>query len=104
MRSGDDGDEWKRVTVPIQRISQPFQIIIEAVRGSSYVGDTAIDDLALLPKNECSLSTSAITKASHQWAIPTPQSQVANHDNLSKILFCKCVLFSLFSSIQEVIH
>jgi len=97
MRFGDAGDEWKRETVPIHRISQPFQIIIEAVRGSSYVGDTAIDDLALRDKTECpSPTTSAITiKTSDQWSVPTPQSQIASQLDSSKNLFSQSLLFSV---------
>ncbi|CAG5126619.1 unnamed protein product, partial [Candidula unifasciata] len=37
--------EWKRISIPLQE-TQNFRVVIEAVRGSSYKGDTAIDDIS----------------------------------------------------------
>ncbi|KAF8768153.1 MAM and LDL-receptor class A domain-containing [Argiope bruennichi] len=44
---GDQGNHWFRGNVSLPHISENFQIIIEGIRGSSYIGDTAIDDVSL---------------------------------------------------------
>ncbi|CAL1278429.1 unnamed protein product [Larinioides sclopetarius] len=44
---GDQGNHWYRGNITLPRLSENFQIIIEGVRGSSYIGDTAIDDVSL---------------------------------------------------------
>ncbi|XP_074805204.1 MAM domain-containing glycosylphosphatidylinositol anchor protein 1 isoform X5 [Natator depressus] len=44
--SGNRGNEWQQAHVPINPPG-PFQIIFEGVRGTSYEGDIAIDDVTL---------------------------------------------------------
>ncbi|XP_053877429.1 MAM domain-containing glycosylphosphatidylinositol anchor protein 1 isoform X3 [Malaclemys terrapin pileata] len=44
--SENKGNEWKQAHVPISPPG-PFQIIFEGVRGTSYEGDIAIDDVTL---------------------------------------------------------
>ncbi|GFT09857.1 uncharacterized protein NPIL_432611 [Nephila pilipes] len=44
---GDQGNQWYRGNVSIPQFSESFQIIIEGIRGSSYIGDTAIDDVSI---------------------------------------------------------
>ncbi|KAM7173053.1 MAM domain-containing glycosylphosphatidylinositol anchor protein 1 [Macrochelys suwanniensis] len=44
--SGNRGNDWQQAHVPINSPG-PFQIIFEGVRGTSYEGDIAIDDVTL---------------------------------------------------------
>lgn len=46
-KSGDQGNVWLKATVPIHPLHDNFQIVIEGVRGASYVSDIAIDDVSL---------------------------------------------------------
>ncbi|XP_052270077.1 multiple epidermal growth factor-like domains protein 6 isoform X2 [Dreissena polymorpha] len=46
--SGDQGPEWKNASVTVASADQ-YQLIIEAVAGSSYFGDIAIDDITMSP-------------------------------------------------------
>ena len=48
QRSGTQGDEWKRGLVPLSTASTRSRIVFEAVRGVSYSGDIAIDDVSIL--------------------------------------------------------
>ncbi|XP_048242500.1 MAM and LDL-receptor class A domain-containing protein 2-like [Haliotis rufescens] len=44
--NGNQGNMWRRASVMVNAHNKPFQIQIEAVRGSLYSGDIAIDDIA----------------------------------------------------------
>ncbi|GFX25044.1 uncharacterized protein TNCV_4260111 [Trichonephila clavipes] len=44
---GDQGNQWFRGNISIPHFSERFQIIIEGIRGTSYIGDTAIDDVSV---------------------------------------------------------
>ncbi|XP_019641851.1 PREDICTED: MAM and LDL-receptor class A domain-containing protein 1-like [Branchiostoma belcheri] len=44
-QTGDKGDVWKRARVHVEAASD-FNIVFEGVRGSSYRGDIAIDDVS----------------------------------------------------------
>ncbi|XP_053568668.1 MAM domain-containing glycosylphosphatidylinositol anchor protein 1 [Bombina bombina] len=59
--SGNQGNKWKHVTVPIYP-SGPFQIIFEGVRGSGMEGDIAIDDVTV-KKGDCPRKQINPTKA-----------------------------------------
>uniref|UniRef100_H2Y3P5 MAM domain-containing protein n=1 Tax=Ciona intestinalis TaxID=7719 RepID=H2Y3P5_CIOIN len=43
---GNRGDIWKRASFPLQALT-PFQLVFEAIRGKSELGDIAIDDIQL---------------------------------------------------------
>ncbi|XP_077978879.1 MAM and LDL-receptor class A domain-containing protein 1-like [Glandiceps talaboti] len=43
--TGDEGDFWWQYNEPIDSGGKDFKIVIEAMVGSSYLGDIAIDDL-----------------------------------------------------------
>ncbi|XP_071503574.1 scavenger receptor cysteine-rich domain-containing protein DMBT1-like [Diadema antillarum] len=45
--TGASGNAWYEAQVPIDNYTQPFYITIEGVRGSSYTGDIAVDDIVL---------------------------------------------------------
>ncbi|KAG7237850.1 hypothetical protein INR49_031744, partial [Caranx melampygus] len=45
-KSGDQGSDWKRAFFDISP-SGPFQIVFEGIRGPSYEGDIAIDDVSI---------------------------------------------------------
>lgn len=72
-RSGDGGNEWKKASILISLMEESFQIVIEGVRGSSYNGDIAIDDLDLEPSNKCFLfpSSTSITTSTTQLNLAT---------------------------------
>ena len=72
-RSGDGGNEWKKASILISLMEESFQIVIEGVRGSSYNGDIAIDDLDLEPSNKCLLfpSSASITTSTTQLNLAT---------------------------------
>ncbi|GFY44351.1 uncharacterized protein TNIN_490621 [Trichonephila inaurata madagascariensis] len=44
---GDQGNHWFRGNISIPHFSERFQIIIEGIRGTSYIGDSAIDDVSV---------------------------------------------------------
>lgn len=44
--SGDQGDEWKMARVTLVSKSFQYQVIFEAVRGSSFRSDIALDDIS----------------------------------------------------------
>ncbi|XP_071492659.1 MAM and LDL-receptor class A domain-containing protein 1-like [Diadema antillarum] len=44
---GERGDMWQRAKVDVYSYFQLFNIIMEGVRGSSYTGDIAVDDISL---------------------------------------------------------
>ena len=56
-RTGNEGDQWVRVIVPLNE-GNDFQILIEAVKGRSYTSDIAVDDISLT--TGCSLSSNTI--------------------------------------------
>uniref|UniRef100_A0AAQ6AII5 MAM domain containing glycosylphosphatidylinositol anchor 1 n=1 Tax=Amphiprion ocellaris TaxID=80972 RepID=A0AAQ6AII5_AMPOC len=45
-KSGDQGSDWKKAFFGISP-SGPFQIVFEGIRGPSYEGDIAIDDVSI---------------------------------------------------------
>ena len=45
-RSGDQGNLWRHATVSVTSQTQ-FQVVFEGVRGQSYKGDIALDDISL---------------------------------------------------------
>ena len=52
--SGSQGQDWKHGFVPIQ-LNGRYQIVIEGVRGKSFEGDIALDDIGVLPTDGCIL-------------------------------------------------
>lgn len=46
-KNGDQGNHWLQGKVIVPVVHENFQIVIEGVRGESYVGDSAIDDVWL---------------------------------------------------------
>ncbi|XP_070151654.1 uncharacterized protein [Polyergus mexicanus] len=52
-KSGNQGNQWFHDIFELPKTNISFQIIIEGVRGSSYVSDIAIDDIAILQGDEC---------------------------------------------------
>ncbi|KAJ9580601.1 hypothetical protein L9F63_024216, partial [Diploptera punctata] len=50
---GNQGDEWFQGIVQLPRLNIPFQVVIEALRGSSYVSDIAIDDVEITNGSKC---------------------------------------------------
>ena len=52
-KDGDQGNYWFHGVFNLPKAKKGFQIIIEGVRGSSYVSDIAIDDVAILQGDKC---------------------------------------------------
>lgn len=46
--SGNHGDKWQRAELEVGRTPQVFQLLFEATRTFSQLGDIAIDDISLL--------------------------------------------------------
>ncbi|KAL4712579.1 hypothetical protein ACJJTC_007595 [Scirpophaga incertulas] len=55
-RWGRQGDQWYGSVTPLKNISVDFQIVIEGIRGKSYTSDIAIDDVAILQGENCTLA------------------------------------------------
>ncbi|KAK7473655.1 hypothetical protein BaRGS_00035133, partial [Batillaria attramentaria] len=72
QKQGTQGNQWKRATVNINP-SQPYQLIIEGVRGVSYSGDIAVDDVTL-PTGSCSRlqPTSAVFSCNFESTVSDP--------------------------------
>ncbi|XP_062407650.1 zonadhesin-like [Sardina pilchardus] len=45
-KSSNQGDSWKEAKLNI-KVSQPFQILLEAIRGSTELSDVALDDVSI---------------------------------------------------------
>lgn len=52
-KSGNQGNQWLHGISNLPKTNVSFQIVIEGVRGSTYVSDIAIDDVAVLQGDEC---------------------------------------------------
>lgn len=52
-KHGNQGNNWYQGIFNLPPSNVSFQIIIEGVRGSSYVSDMAVDDVAILQGDEC---------------------------------------------------
>ena len=46
--NGPNEDVWKHAVIDIAPQTTPFHLVIEGVRGNSYNGDAAIDDIVVL--------------------------------------------------------
>ncbi|XP_041365734.1 MAM and LDL-receptor class A domain-containing protein 1-like [Gigantopelta aegis] len=68
-KSGNRGDFWERASVPLSS-TQTFQIVIEGVRGTSFSGDIAVDDVIIGPS--CRLA--GVTLPTAQYPLSTTQS------------------------------
>ncbi|XP_076230851.1 uncharacterized protein LOC143177013 [Calliopsis andreniformis] len=52
-KEGNQGNQWLHGIFNLPKADKGFQIIIEGVRGSGYVSDIAIDDVAILQGDKC---------------------------------------------------
>ncbi|EFN84956.1 MAM domain-containing glycosylphosphatidylinositol anchor protein 1 [Harpegnathos saltator] len=52
-KEGDQGNQWLQGIFNLPKSNVSFQIIIEGVRGLTYISDIAIDDVAILQGDEC---------------------------------------------------
>ncbi|EDO47788.1 predicted protein [Nematostella vectensis] len=76
--SGEVGDLWNRAEVVVNPGGKPFQVIIEAVRGRTYLGDIAIDDISFTPS--CSLFTGSLPTSAPTLS-PPPTTAAPNNCN-----------------------
>lgn len=70
--NGEQGAYWQRISVPL-KISQPFQVIIEAKAGNLDLGGIAIDDLSFTPG--CGAPTPS--------QLPTPPTTITTPSTMS---------------------
>ncbi|KAF7393160.1 hypothetical protein HZH66_008993 [Vespula vulgaris] len=59
-KEGNQGNQWLHGIFTLPKVDKNFQIIIEGKRGTSYVSDIAVDDIAILQGKECETNTSDI--------------------------------------------
>ncbi|XP_076294249.1 uncharacterized protein LOC143215740 [Lasioglossum baleicum] len=59
-KAGNQGNYWLNGIFNLPKAEKGFQIIIEGVRGSSYVSDIAIDDVAILQGDKCPNNASKV--------------------------------------------
>ncbi|XP_017879403.1 uncharacterized protein LOC108624526 [Ceratina calcarata] len=52
-KEGDQGNQWLQGFFNLPKADKGFQIIIEGIRGRSYVSDIAVDDVAILQGDKC---------------------------------------------------
>ncbi|XP_041983697.1 MAM and LDL-receptor class A domain-containing protein 2-like [Aricia agestis] len=62
-RWGNLGDVWLHSVTNLTDYNDSFQIIIEGIRGRSYTSDIAIDDVAILQGENCTLPENPTTPA-----------------------------------------
>ncbi|CAD1476208.1 unnamed protein product [Heterotrigona itama] len=58
-KEGNQGNQWLHGIFNLPKAKKGFQIIIEGVRGSGYVSNIAIDDIAILQGDKCRDDTKA---------------------------------------------
>ncbi|XP_047540805.1 uncharacterized protein LOC125073797 isoform X2 [Vanessa atalanta] len=58
---GNLGNFWFSAVVPLTDLETNFQIVIEGIRGSSFTSDIAIDDVAILQGDNCTIASMAAT-------------------------------------------
>lgn len=58
-KRGNQGDRWYRSLTSLGAIDEDFQIVIEGVRGPSYVSDIAVDDVRVI--ENCALESEVET-------------------------------------------
>ncbi|XP_066998462.2 neuropilin-1a isoform X3 [Anabrus simplex] len=56
-KTGDQGNKWYGSAIHLAPMDQPFQIVIEGIRGRSYASDIAIDDVKLSSGDDCEIIT-----------------------------------------------
>ncbi|GLG93553.1 Uncharacterized protein GBIM_00935 [Gryllus bimaculatus] len=71
-KSGEQGNQWLVGIMNLTVVNKPFQIVIEAIIGRSYMSDIAIDDVKITKGRDCFID---ITKSSSQ---PTTQITVTS--------------------------
>lgn len=53
-KSGNHGSQWQFLQLQVSTYnSGTVTLVIEGVRGVSYLGDIAIDDIRVLPSSQC---------------------------------------------------
>ena len=60
LSTGTQGNKWIRAHIVIPSSSPPFQLVFEGIRGTSYSGDLAIDDIAVKPAELCGISSGKV--------------------------------------------
>ncbi|XP_013393210.1 MAM and LDL-receptor class A domain-containing protein 2-like, partial [Lingula anatina] len=75
--SGDQGDQWLYGQAPVGTSSESYRIVFEAIRGTGYQGDIAIDDVdfaqtACAATSGSTQSTVLTTKTTTTTPTPTP--------------------------------
>nr|XP_031841867.1 uncharacterized protein LOC116431082 [Nomia melanderi] len=58
-KQGNQGNHWLHGIFNLPKAEKGFQIVIEGVRGNTYVSDIAIDDVAILQGDKCQNTSKA---------------------------------------------
>ncbi|EDV21956.1 uncharacterized protein TRIADDRAFT_59472 [Trichoplax adhaerens] len=74
-KSGSQGNTWQQTMVSIGRRTSPFRLIMEGVRGASFDGDVAIDDLKMI---NCSALPTCTTPSSSQFKCSISNGCISN--------------------------
>ncbi|XP_046984900.1 zonadhesin-like isoform X1 [Schistocerca americana] len=53
LKYGNQGARWIQGIISLTSINDTFQVIIEATRGNGFLGDIAVDDVALRKGDDC---------------------------------------------------
>ncbi|XP_018393541.1 PREDICTED: uncharacterized protein LOC108772505 [Cyphomyrmex costatus] len=59
-KNGNQGNQWFHGISELPKANASFQIIVEGVRGISYVSDIAIDDVAILQGDDCIVKNGSV--------------------------------------------
>ncbi|XP_078334103.1 MAM and LDL-receptor class A domain-containing protein 1-like [Crassostrea virginica] len=86
--SGDQGNRWIQGQVPITA-SRNYQVVIEGLRGSSFAGDIAIDDVSF-SSSKCGISPSSASPSTSGGSnvTTTPLTTVASTQPVQGQLNC----------------
>ncbi|XP_014218104.1 uncharacterized protein LOC106646576 [Copidosoma floridanum] len=85
-KNGNQGNQWHRGLFDLPTVNNSFQLIIEGVRGTSYVSDIAIDDLAILQGDECVVKTAILNNTT-----PAPDGDEVEVFNAMQSCRDRCV-------------
>lgn len=99
-KAGNQGNYWLHGIFNLPKAEKGFQIIIEGVRGSSYVSDIAIDDVAILQGDKCPNNA---TKVDNEGVTESDDDQIEQvNAQLTCRGRCKNVATTNFNSYEPV--
>ncbi|XP_043477393.1 MAM and LDL-receptor class A domain-containing protein 2-like isoform X3 [Leptopilina heterotoma] len=103
-KEGNQGNQWINEVFRLPETDNNFQIIIEGIRGSNYVSDIAVDDVAILQENECQHRNNSINMTSDDDQIEIQNAaqscrgrcvydnNLLNNNSFPGVYSCRCTL------------